>query len=334
MKHRLVFFVVASVAAAGTYALAHAPGQRPAQPAGQTATQGGRAPHEQGRIPILEYHLVGGEKDSRWGRSAEHFRRDLELLYARGYRPITTAQLVDGEIDVPARLSPVVFTFDDASPSQFRYLEQGGAKSVDPSSAVGIWLAFNRAHPDWKNRATFCVLSGAAAGHNFFGDRGIEGQKSAWRFEKLKFLADQGFELCAHTLWHADLAKYSDAVVQEQIARNVLAIDSAVSGYKVRTFALPLGNWPKNRPLAWAGTWRNPKTGQEVRYSFDAVLEVSGAAVPSPASERFNPHALQRIQVFGNALEQTLDLLDKSGDRFVSGGTGRVVKRATSGARE
>ena len=334
MKHRLVFLVVASVAAAGTCALAYAQGQRPAQPAGQTATQGGRAPHEQGRIPILEYHLVGGEKDSRWGRSAEHFRRDLELLYARGYRPITTAQLVDGEIDVPAGLSPVVFTFDDASPSQFRYLEQGGAKRVDPSSAVGIWLAFNRAHPDWKNRATFCVLSGAAAGHNFFGDRGIDGQKSAWRFEKLKFLADQGFELCAHTLWHADLAKYSDAVVQEQIARNVLAIDSAVSGYKVRTFALPLGEWPKNRPLAWAGTWRNPKSGQEVWYSFDAVLEVSGAAVPSPASVRFNPHALQRIQVFGNALEQTLDLLDKSGDRFVSGGTGRVVKRVTSGARE
>ena len=289
-----------------------------------------RSTNEHGRIPILEYHLVGGDKDSRWGRSADHFRRDLELLYARGYRPITTAQLVDGDIDIPAGTSPVVFTFDDASPSQFRYIEQAGTKSIDPTSAVGIWLAFNKTHPDWKNRATFCVLSGAAAGHNMFGDRGVEGQKSAWRFEKLKFLAEQGFELCAHTVWHADLAKYSDAVVQEQIARNVLAIDSAVAGYKVRTFALPLGDWPKNRALASAGSWRDPKSGKSVPYAFDAVLEVSGQPVPSPSSDRFNSHALQRVQVVGSALEQMLDQLDKSGDRFVSAGPSRVQRRTVS----
>ena len=50
--------------------------------------------------------------------------------------------------------------------------------------------------------------------------------------------------------------KFSDAVVQEQIARNVMAIDSAVPGYKVRTLALPYGKWPKNRPLATAGKAR------------------------------------------------------------------------------
>ena len=48
--------------------------------------------------------------------------------------------------------------------------------------------------------------------------------------------------------------------MQEQIARNVMAIDSAVPGYKVRSFALPYGIWPKNRPLAWQGSWTDPKT--------------------------------------------------------------------------
>ena len=285
-----------------------------------------RPVNEHGRIPILEYHLIA-DKDSRWGRSAEHFRKDLELLYARGYRPISVAQLVDGDIDIPAGTSPVVFTFDDASPGQFRFVETNGKREVDPNSGVGIWLAFGRQHADWKNRATFCMLSGGAAGHNFFGDRGIEGQKTAWRHEKVKFLADQGFELCAHTLWHADLHKYSDAVVQEQIARNVMAIDSAVPGYKVRTLALPLGNWPKNRPLAWHGSWRNPKSGADIAYDFDAVLEVSGAPVPSPSSEKFNPHALQRIQVYANELEKMLDQLEKSG-RFVSAGPSRVKRGA------
>ena len=284
-----------------------------------------RTPNQNGRIPILEYHLVG-DKDSRWGRSRERFRKDLELLYARGYRPITVAQLVDGDIDIPAGTSPVVFTFDDASPGQFRFIEVNGKPQVDPGSAVGIWLAFSKEHPEWKARATFCMLSGGASGHNFFGDRGIDGQKTAWRHEKVRFLAEQGFELCAHTLWHANLSKYSDAVVQEQIARNVLAIDSAVAGYTVRTLALPLGEWPKNRPLAWAGVWRDPKTGKEVRYAFDGVLEVSGAPVPSPATAQFNPHSLQRVQVVGNELERMLDQLDRSGARFVSAGTGAKIR--------
>ena len=107
------------------------------------------------------------------------------------------------------------------------------------------------------------MLPGGAAGHAFFGEKGIEGQKSEWRFKKMRFLAEQGFELCGHTLWHANLGKYSDAVVQEQIARGTLAIDSAVPGYRVRTFALPLGVWPKNRALAVSGEWKNPHGGQD-----------------------------------------------------------------------
>jgi len=281
-----------------------------------------RPANEHGRIPVLEYHLVG-DKDSRWGRSAEHFRRDLQLLYDRGYRPITVSQLVDKRIDIPPGTSPVVFTFDDASPSQFRYIEKNGDLEVDPTSAVGIWLDFNRQHTDWGKRATFCLLSGAAAGHAFFGEKGIEGQKSAWRFRKVKFLADQGFELCGHTLWHANLAKYSDAVVQEQIARGVLAIDSAVAGYRVRTFALPLGIWPKNRTLASSGAWHDPKSGRDVRYAFDAILEVAGPPVPSPLDTRFNPKSLSRIQVYGTELESSLDRLDKSGERYVAGAAKR-----------
>jgi peptidoglycan/xylan/chitin deacetylase (PgdA/CDA1 family) len=285
----------------------------------------GREPNEHGRVPILEYHLIA-DKDSRWGRSAVHFRHDLQLLYDRGYRPITVAQLVDKQIDIPPGTSPVVFTFDDASPGQFRYVEKNGALEIDPNSAVGIWLDFNSKHPDWGKRATFCLLSGAAAGHAFFGDKGIEGQKSEWRFKKVRFLAEQGFELCGHTLWHANLAKYSDAVVQEQIARGVLAIDSAVTGYRVRTFALPLGIWPKNRALASAGVWHDSKTGREVRYAFDAILEVSGPSAPSPRSSQFNPRSLPRIQLFGSALETTLDQLEKQRDRYVPAESSRKTR--------
>jgi hypothetical protein len=297
-----------------------APGPNTPIPTAGDTTYPIRAANELGRVPILEYHLIG-DIEGRWQRERSRFRRDLEVLYERGYRPVSVADLVDGKIDLAAGLSPVVFTFDDASPSQFRYVEQpDGLLSIDSTSAVGIWLDFAASHPGWENRATFCLLSGAEAGRSFFGNKGIEGQKTEWRFAKVRFLAEQGFELCNHTLWHANLGKYADDFVQEQIARGVMAIDSAVPGYRVRTIALPLGVWPKNRDLGVRGSWRDPKTGREVAYRFDAVLEVAGYPVSSPFAPSFTPLSLDRVQVFGDKLEQTLDQLDRSGQRYVSSG--------------
>jgi hypothetical protein len=219
---------------------------------------------------------------------------------------------------VPEGRSPVVFTFDDASPEQFRYIERNGSLEIDPTSGIGLWLDFAKTHPEWKGKATFCMLNGAASGHNFFGDSPtFQGQKRAWRFQKVKWLADNGFELCDHTLWHAQLNKYPDAFVQEQIARNILGIDSAVAGYHVRTMALPQGLWPKNRPLAWQGAWTDPKTSKTTSYRFDGVLEVSGGPVRSPFDPKFDPHSITRIEVFGDELRKVLDQLEKPGAKFV-----------------
>jgi len=278
-----------------------------------------RTPNELGRIPILEYHVIGNY-EARFTVDWRHFKRDLEYLYARGYRPVSVADVLDRRIDLPAGLSPVVFSFDDSSPSQFRYLERNGELVIDSTSAVGIWLEFQRTHPDWGNKATFCLLSGANAGHNFFGYTGVEGQKTAWRFKKVRWLAEHGFELCNHTLWHAQLNKYSDAVVQEQIARCQMAIDSAVPGYRVRTFALPLGAWPKDRELAWKGAWTNPKTGKTVRYEFEGVLEVAGGSTRSPFDAKFDAHSIKRVEVYAEELEKEIDRLDRSGERYVSAG--------------
>lgn len=283
-------------------------------------------PNELGRIPVVEYHLIGEE--GRWSRSPENFRADLELLYARGYRPVSLRQLADRDIDLPAGLSPVVFTFDDASPGQFRYIEdENGELRIDPTSAVGIWLDFAREHAGWENRAVFCMLSGAEAGRSFFGNRGIEGQKTEWRHRKVAFLAEQGFELCNHTLWHANLGKYDDAVVQEQIARLQLAVDSAVPGYRIRSFALPLGEWPKNRELAARGSWTDPKTGQTTSYEHDVVLLVAGGPTRSPHDPEYDGQRVMRVQVWADELVKTLDRLDRERTRYVSDGDPNTVAR-------
>jgi hypothetical protein len=285
-------------------------------------------PNEYGRIPILEYHLIG-ETEGRWTRTPENFRRDLELLYNRGYRPVTLRDMMARRLALPAGTSPVVFTFDDASPGQFRYIERESELQIDPKSAVGIWLDFARDHPGWENRAVFCLLSGAEAGRSFFGNKDIEGQRTQWRHRKVKFLADQGFELCNHTVWHATLSspKWDDAFVQQQIARLQLAVDSAVPGYRIRSFALPLGEWPKNRELARAGSWTDPKTGKTTTYEHDAILLVAGGPVRSPHDPSFDGLRLQRVQVVGNELLTVLDRLDRERSRFVSDGDTTAVAR-------
>ncbi|HSJ15102.1 MAG TPA: polysaccharide deacetylase family protein [Longimicrobiales bacterium] len=297
-----------------------------AQPAPGAATghdQGPRTelpPNEEGQIAILEYHLIGAE-NGRWTVTAEQLRQDMELLWQRGYRPITMIEYVEKRIDLPRGTSPVVFTFDDASPGQFRYLEDAsGELRIDPTSAVGVWLDFARTHPGWGNKAVFCVLSGAEAGRSFFGNKGIDGQKTEWRHRKIAFLVEQGFEICNHTLWHATLSRYDDAVVQEQIARLQLAVDSAAPGYRIRSFALPLGEWPKNRALAHAGSWTDPKTGRRVEYRHDAVLRVSGGPAPGPHHPKYDPLFLTRTQVYADELERTLDRLDRERTRYVSDG--------------
>jgi len=107
--------------------------------------------------------------------------------------------------------------------------------------------------------------------------------------------------------------------VQEQIARNAMGIDSAVPGYKIRTMALPYGLWPKNRPLAWQGSWTDPKTKQAHPYKFEAVLEVAGGPTRSPNDPQFNAHSINRIEAIGDDIAKQLDKLAKNNTRFVPG---------------
>lgn len=286
-----------------------------------------RTPNELGRIPILVYHEIGGT-EARWRRAGDQFLADLELLYARGYRPIGIGELVDRSIDLPRGMSPVILTFDDAAPSQFRYTERAdGTLDIDSTGAVGILLGFARTHPGWRNRAVFCVLTGADAGRAMFGGKGVDGQRVEWRHAKLRHLVALGFEICGHTDWHANLERVAASTVPGHIARGIVAIDSAVPGYRVRSFALPYGAWPDDSALVRAGDWRDVRSGRAVSYRFDAIFEGWGGTIRSPFDPAFDPLRLPRVQVTANLLEQTLDGLDRPGRRYVSDGDPRTVAR-------
>ena len=127
---------------------------------------------------ILEYHKIDYPEE-RWTRTPENFRRDLETLYARGYRLVrasTTCSTAASRL--PAGTTPVVLTFDDSSPGQFRYLERNGALEIDPKSGVGILEAFIREKPDFGRAATFFVLPGAKPPNRLFNQPGARGPQA------------------------------------------------------------------------------------------------------------------------------------------------------------
>jgi peptidoglycan/xylan/chitin deacetylase (PgdA/CDA1 family) len=263
--------------------------------------------NELGQIMILEYHKIDSP-EGRWTRTPENFRRDLERLWEKGYRLVALNDLLDGRIDLPAGTTPVVLTFDDSSPGQFRYLEKNGALEIDPECAVGILEAFARTHPGFGLKATFYVLPAANPPNRLFNQPGHEARK-------LQYLVSRGFEIGNHTLWHANLAQYPEETVRRQLALAQQAIQRYVPGYRLRTLALPMGAYP--REIAWA--IRGSADGSS--YEHDAILRVAGGPAPSPFSKRFDPLRLPRIQALESEISHWLDYFDRNRrERFVSDG--------------
>jgi polysaccharide deacetylase len=275
---------------------------------------GGEAlpPNELGRVMILEYHKID-YPEHRWTRTPENFRRDLETLYTRGYRLVNLNDVLDGKIAAPAGTTPVVLTFDDSSPGQFRYVQRTGAVEVDPKSGLGVLEAFIAQRPDFGRAATFYVLPGASRPNRLF-------DQPEYEAKKLQYLVSRGYEIGNHTLWHANLGKYDEPTVRGQIAGAQQWIQRHVPDYRIRTLALPHGVYPRN--VAWA--LRGEAKG--VAYRHDAILMVAGGAAPSPFARSFDPTRLPRIQAIDQDLGQWLAYFEKNpGERFVSDGDPAVV---------
>jgi len=264
-------------------------------------------PNEVGRLMILEYHKID-YPENRWTRTPENFRRDLETLYTRGYRLIALHDLLDGRIAVPRGTTPVVLTFDDSSPGQFRYLQRNGTLEIDPKSGVGILEAFIAERPDFGRAATFYVLPGASRPNRLFDQPEYEARK-------LQYLVSRGYEIGNHTLWHANLGKYDEPMVRGQIAGAQEWIQRYVPDYRIRTLALPHGVYPRNV------TWALRGEAKGVAYRHDAILMVAGGAAPSPFAKSFDATRLPRIQAVDQDLGYWLGYFDKNpGERLVSDG--------------
>jgi peptidoglycan/xylan/chitin deacetylase (PgdA/CDA1 family) len=230
--------------------------------------------NELGLVPVLMHHRVVDKVDSEYDMTPAYFRAELQRLYAEGYYPVRTLDLVHGTLDhVPPGKTPVVMTFDDGSPGQFGYTSTG---DVTPSSGVGILLDFHAKHPDFPAVASMYINQ-----HPF---------AIADTSKALGDLHKYGFEIGNHTYDHLDLKPLDAGKVQEEFGKLQQMVEQAVPGLKPRTMALPLGVEPKDHALAHTGSY-----GGE-RYINEGVLLVGANPSHSPFHKLFDAQAIPRIR--------------------------------------
>lgn len=274
-------------------------------------------PNELGLVPVFVYHLIG-DTEGPWTRTPANFRKDLERLYKLGYRTVKLSDYLDGNIDLPAGTSPVVLTFDDSSPNQFRSVMDGGKLVPAYDCAVGMLEAFAEKHPDFGHNATFYILPAADPPHNLFG-------QDEYQQQKLEYLLANGYELGNHTLWHQNLSTVSNAEVQRQIGEAVLWTQKLVPDARMDTIALVQGAWPKTKQLAISGTYKG------VTYKHRAVMMAWGQPTYPYDRVEYNALAIPRIQGTQKMIDLYLNMLDKQpGLRYISDGNPRTLTFPTS----
>lgn len=266
-------------------------------------------PNENGQIMLLMYHGIA-DKEAEWVRTPENFRKDLEILYEKGYRLIPLKDYLENNIRVEAGYTPVVITFDDGLLNQFNMIEENGEKKIDPNCAVGIMEDFKRKHPDFGQGGTFFVYYP------------VPFRQKELIKEKYEFLINNGYEIGNHSYTHEDLGSLTAEGVQKALAMNVKLTQEYMPEYDVFALALPYGIAPKDEKFKYAISGEYEGT----KYHNRAILRVGSNPAPAPNHVKFDPARLPRIRASeinmgGTGIYDYIASFDKHpGKKYISDG--------------
>lgn len=270
--------------------------------------------NENGQVMILMYHGIG-DTEAEWVRTADNFRKDLQVLYDKGYRLISLKDYIENNIKVEAGYTPVILTFDDGNQNNFNIIEENGEKKIDPNCAVGILEEFKKEHPDF------------GSGGSFFVYYPVPFRQKELIKEKFEFLINNGYDIGNHSYTHENLGKLSVEDVQKVLAKNVKSTQEYLPGYDVYALALPFGIGPNgdNYKYAIQGEYEG------VKYNHRAILRVGSNPAPSPVNVKFDPARLPRVRASemntaGVGLYDWLEYFDKKPEkRYISDGNPDTV---------
>lgn len=260
------------------------------------------------------YHEIGKSGTNKdLDRTVASFEADLQLLYDKGFYLVNASDVVNNNLDVPAGKSPVVLTFDDARKTQFSLIETDKGPQVDPNCGLGVMERFIKTHPDWKLRATFFILPKSKTTLESFGQAGM-GK------DKIDYLIKNGCEVANHSIQHKSFAGYTAAQLQEEVGGADKLVTDLNPNAKLEVIALPMGKYPRNKAL-WPLLLKGSAKGHS--YSYKAAFDAAWRPIPSPASKKYNPLRLERINSVDtlNGVRYWIEkLVAPGGGRYISDG--------------
>lgn len=271
--------------------------------------------NEMGPIMVVEYHRITDAKGD-WARTPGDFRKDLERFYKLGFRLVSINDVFNNSfINVPAGMKPLVMTFDDGHPTQFRFQIQNGATveggpdglpKLDPDCAVAILDEFYNKHHDFGRAATFFVNSTP-----FYQSE----CKGLWK-EKLKYLVKTKRSIGNHTFNHDNLSDMEFVGIKRVLAQLQAKIYEAIPSYEADSVALPFGALPKK------GKWLLQKGSYGgVSYNYKVAFLVGSAPTIPPYRYDFVPFKVQRVQASDEELNKWFAKMQKDPEKyFISDG--------------
>jgi len=249
-----------------------------------------RPENKMGRVFIAMYHHIRKGKGDMF-RTVDEFRSDLKLYYKMGFRPVLASEYIENKMPLPPGASPIVLTFDDSNPSQIQLKKDG---SVDPDSAVGVWMDFAKDHPDFPVHGTFFALPDSMWGQ----DKLVQ--------KKLLILSSLGSEVGNHTLNHRFLNRLSDTKVKYELGRATERL--AALGIKPpHVMAVPYGVMPRNTSLLKGFEFKGK------RVEFEGVFRADGPPARSPEDPEFDKLRIPRMIAAScpDNIEAFLDLIEE-----------------------
>ena len=237
-----------------------------------------RPANANGDVLVLMYHKFAA-KETRYDRSFDHFKHDLERLYDMGFRPVTVSEYLSDDMPLKPGASPVIITLDDSNEDQFTMKDDG---TVDPNCAVGIWQEFARLHPDFPVKGTWYVLPTV-----------MWGQKK-WVDKKVEMLKESGSELAGHTWSHPVLRNLSDKKIKLEISKSLDYLSKY--GFDKVSLAYPYGVYPRHMDVL-DGFWMNHKA-----YTLTGAVTCDTDLAPAPASDDLRPFKVPRVEALEGPL--------------------------------
>ena len=288
--------------------------------------------NELGKVPIMMYHgiknisssetgNIGGNVDKDgYTRTSEAFKNDLEFYYENGYRMIKLSDYVNGKIDVPYGLSPIILTFDDGNANNIKVTgtDSNGDIIIDPDSAIGILEEFKKKHKDVNVTAIFFITS------NLFN-------QPEYDVKIINWLIDNGYEVGNHTWGHNNFSNINTSKTEEVVAKMYNKLDSIIPNKYAKIVALPYGSPYNKSHENYSHIINSSYEGKS--YETIAALRVGWEPEVSPFDKNFDATFLKRCRAYDNNgkefdIKMVFNMLNKT--RYISDGNVNTIVTSSS----